>query len=142
MDGLSRIDELQQKFSENPRRYFAPLANEHRKAGNAAKAIAICREYLPQLPGHMSGQIVYGQALFESGEYEEAHKVFEGALTLDPENLIALRTLGDLALRTGETAEARQWYTRLLEADPKDSTVIALVSEIDASLEASPPPSP
>ena len=142
MDGLSRIDELQQKFSENPRRYFAPLANEHRKAGNAAKAIAICREYLAQLPGHMSGQIVYGQALFEGGEYEEAHKVFEGALTLDPENLIALRTLGDLALRTGETAEARQWYTRLLEADPKDSTVIALVSEIDASLEASPPPSP
>ncbi|MBA3467054.1 MAG: tetratricopeptide repeat protein, partial [Gemmatimonadaceae bacterium] len=141
MDGLSRIDELQQKFSENPRRYFAPLANEHRKAGNAAKAIAICREYLAQMPGHMSGQIVYGQALFEGGEYEEAHKVFEGALTLDPENLIALRTLGDLALRTGQTAEARQWYTRLLEADPKDSTVIALVSEIDASLEASPPPS-
>jgi len=142
MDGLSRIDELQQKFSENPRRYFAPLANEHRKAGNTAKAIAICREHLAQMPGHMSGQIVYGQALFEGGEYEEAHKVFEGALTLDPENLIALRTLGDLALRTGETAEARHWYTRLLEADPKDSTVIALVSEIDASLEASPPPSP
>jgi hypothetical protein len=28
MAGTSRIDELRKKFDENPRRYFAPLANE------------------------------------------------------------------------------------------------------------------
>jgi len=68
---------------------------------------------------------VYGQALYETGEFDEARKVFERALTLDPENLIALRSLGDMSLQSGNTAEAHRWYTRLLDADPKDTAVIA-----------------
>ena len=67
MASSARIDELKQKFDENPRRYFAPLANEFRKVGDLEQAILICEAYLPQQPGHMSGHIVYGQALFESG---------------------------------------------------------------------------
>ena len=57
----ARIDELEKKFSENARRYFAPLANEYRKAGDLDRAIEICRAHLPQQPGHMSGHIVFGQ---------------------------------------------------------------------------------
>ncbi len=137
-----RLRDLQVKFEENPRRYFAPLANEYRKGGQPRRAIEICRAQLAQMPGHMSGQIVYGQSLYEAGEFDEARQVFERALTLDPENLIALRTLGDMSLQSGELKEARRWYTRLLEADPKDTAVIALVSEIDASAEAAPVPTP
>jgi tetratricopeptide (TPR) repeat protein len=133
-----RLRELQQKFDENPRRYFAPLANEYRKGGQPKRAIEICRAHLAQMPGHMSGQIVYGQSLYEAGEFEEAKEVFGRALSLDPENLIALRTLGDMALQAGITTEARSWYTRLLDADPKDTAVIALVSEIDAAADAAP----
>ena len=128
-----RLRDLQAKFEENPRRYFAPLANEYRKGGNPKRAIEICRAHLAQMPGHMSGQVVYGQALFEGAEYDEARKVFEGAIVLDPENLIALRSLGDLALQAGETEQARTWYARLLEADPKDSAVAALLAEIEAT---------
>ena len=135
-----RLRELQEKFDENPRRYFAPLANEYRKGGQAKRAIEICRAHLAQMPGHMSGQIVFGQALFETGEWDEARAVFGRALALDPENLIALRSLGDMALQAGDTAEARTWYTRLLDADPKDTAVIALVSEIDATGVPMPPP--
>lgn len=136
MDGTSRIDELEQKFIENPRRYFAPLANEYRKAGNPQQAIAICQAHLGQLPGHMSGQIVYGQALFEAGQYAEARTVFENALAMDRENLLALRHLGDIALREGQSVAAKQWYSKLLEIDPQDTAVIALVNEIDAATDA------
>src|SRR3982751_5031502 len=131
-----RLRELQEKFEENPRRYFAPLANEYRKGGQPKRAIEICRAQLAQMPGHMSGQIVYGQALYEAGEFDEARDVFQRALTLDPDNLIALRSLGDMSLQGGNTVEARSWYMRLLEADPKDTAVISLVSEIDASADA------
>src|SRR5437762_7880940 len=137
-----RLRELQEKFEENPRRYFAPLANEYRKGGQPKRAIEICRAQLAQMPGHMSGQIVFGQALYEAGEFEEARQVFERALALDPENLIGLRSLGDMSLQSGNTAEARKWYMRLLDADPKDTAVIALVSEIDASTDAAPLPTP
>src|SRR5437868_7516792 len=111
----ARIDELRKKFDENPRRYFAPLANEYRKAGDLEQAIFICQEYLPQQPGHMSGHIVYGQALYEAARLEEARGVFETALSLDPENLIALRHLGDIAKQTDDFAGARSWYLRVLE---------------------------
>src|SRR3982074_1329922 len=133
-----RLRELQEKFDDNPRRYFAPLANEYRKGGQPKRAIEICRAHLAQMPGHMSGQIVYGQSLYEAGEFDEAKEIFARALSLDPENLIALRTLGDMELQAGNPTEARSWYARLLEADPKDTAVIALVSEIDAAADASP----
>jgi tetratricopeptide (TPR) repeat protein len=131
MASSPRIDELRKKFEENPRRYFAPLANEYRKAGDIEQAIAICREYLPQQPGHMSGHIVYGQALYEARQFDEAKTVFETALSLDPENLIALRHLGDIALILGDSAGARTWYSRVLEADPRNEEIQAQLANLD-----------
>lgn len=121
----TRIEELRKKFEENPRRYFAPLANELRKTGDLLQAIALCREHLPKQPGHMSGYIVYGQALYESENLDEARGVFEQAIALDPENLIALRHLGDIARRQGDPAAARRWYERVLDADPRNDDIAA-----------------
>jgi tetratricopeptide (TPR) repeat protein len=140
MSSSARIEELQRKYDENPRRYFAPLANEFRKAGDAEQAIAICREHIPQQPGHMSGHIVFGQALFEAGQLDESWSIFETALTLDPENLIALRHLGDIARAQGELEEARSWYGRVLEADPRNSEIAATLAELAAGADSAPPP--
>src|SRR6476661_593680 len=142
MASSARIDELKQKFDENPRRYFAPLANEFRKVGDLEQAILICEAYLPQQPGHMSGHIVYGQALFESNRLDEAQGVFQTALSLDPENLIALRHLGDIASRQGDATSARRWYERVLEADPRNEEIQGLInglSEERAAHETTPP---
>src|SRR5690349_6870008 len=131
MAGTARIDELRKKFDENPRRYFAPLANEYRKSGDFEQAIFICQEFLPQQPGHMSGHIVYGQALFESGRHDEARSVFETALALDPENLIALRHLGDIARAQGDNETARAWYRRVLESDPRNEEIAGILTSLD-----------
>jgi tetratricopeptide (TPR) repeat protein len=130
MQGSTRIDELRQKFHENPRRYFAPLANEYRKAGDPEQAIAICRAHLAQQPGHMSGHVVYGQALYDAKRPDEARAVFEKALALDPDNAIVLRQLGDIAREKGDTSEARHWYSRALDADPNDRESAAYVAEL------------
>ena len=130
MSTAARIDELRKKFEENPRRYFAPLANELRKAGNLSEAIGLCREFLPKQPEHMSGYIVFGQALYESGDLSEARTVFEQALALDPENLKALRYLGDIAKWEGDNAGARRWYERVLEADPRNDDIAAQLATL------------
>lgn len=132
MASTARIDELKKKFDENPRRYFAPLANEFRKSGDIEQAIMICEEFLPQQPGHMSGHIVYGQALYEAARLPESRTVFETALGLDPENLIALRHLGDIAHGQADLATARNWYMRVLDADPRNEEIQALIAGLPA----------
>ncbi len=126
----ARVDELKKRYEENPRRFFAPLANEYRKAGDLDAAIDLCRMHLEEQPGHLSGHIVYGQALYESSRAAEAKTVFEAALTLDPENLIALRHLGDIARAEGDATAAQHWYGRVLEADPRNDEVIALIDAL------------
>lgn len=139
MASTARLDELKKKFDENPRRYFAPLANEHRKSGDLDEAISLCRAHLPQQPAHISGHIVLGQALFEAGQSGESCAVFQTALELDPENLIALRYLGDIARHAGDVPTARSWYTRVLEVDPRNDEIAQLVRELDAPQASAPP---
>ena len=127
----ARLEELKQKFNENPRRYFAPLANEHRKLGDLDQAIALCRQHLPQQPQHVSGHIVLAQALFEAGNVPDSRGTFELALDLDPENLIALRFLGDIARKQGEHLAARQWYERVLDADPRNDEIAQLIRDLE-----------
>ena len=81
----------------------------------------------------MSGHIVYGQALFELGRFDEARQVFETALSLDPENLIALRHLGDIARTGGDHHAARIWYQRVLEADPRNEEIAQLMMSLLAT---------
>jgi tetratricopeptide (TPR) repeat protein len=119
------IEDLLRQYAENPRRVFARLANELRKSGDYDRAIEICRGQIPQQPGYISGHIVLGQSLYDCGRLEEARQTFETALNLDPENLIALRHLGDIARQHGETDVASGWYRRLLEVDPQNDEVVA-----------------
>lgn len=124
------IDELEKQFRDNPRRVFARLANEYRKAGDYMRAIEICHAHVPQQPGYISGHIVLGQALYDAGEMDQALQTFQTALSLDPENLIALRQLGDIARSRRDYREARDWYTRLLEVDPQNEEIVAQLGEI------------
>ena len=130
----SRLQELTAKYMQNPRRYFVPLANEYRKSNELDRAITLCREHLPSQPGHMSGHIVLGRAYFEKGDVEAAREVFMTSVALDDENLIALRHLGDIARSRGHVAEARQWYVRVLDADPQNEEIERIVRGLgDAS---------
>ena len=136
----ARFEDLQRKFDENPRRYFAPLANELRRTGDARRAVELCRTFLEQLPEHLSGHVVLAQALADLGETGEALRAFETVLDQDPQNVVALRALGDLAAARGAVVEARGWYARLLEVDPRDEDATARLASVGTSPEDAGPP--
>lgn len=126
----ARIEDLRKRYHENPRRFFAPLANEYRKAGFLDRAILLCEKHLGEQADNMNGLVVYGQTLFEGGRPEDARMPFERALGVDPENLIALRHLGDIARLVGDTDEARRWYGKLLEVDRRNDEVLELMEQL------------
>src|SRR5437016_10464273 len=84
--------------------------------------------------------LVFGRGLYQRGRDEEATAVFEAALSLDPENLIALRHLGDIARGAGDPVGARGWYQRVLDADPRNDEIIQLLSSLDSGSPEPPPP--
>ncbi|MBA3656779.1 MAG: tetratricopeptide repeat protein [Gemmatimonadaceae bacterium] len=129
-----RLIELQEKFEDNPRRFFASLANEYRKAGDLQRAISICRIYLEKQPGHTAGHVILGQALYGSGKIEEAAESFKTVLGLDPENLIALKCIGDIAQTNGNLELAHENFRQVLTADPRDHDASGKLKAVERAL--------
>jgi len=115
----SEIEKLEKRWAENPKgRNFAPLADAYRKAGELDRALELCTAGLELHPDYVSAHIVFGRCLIDQKNDPGASDVFRKVLTLDPENVLALKILAEIAERGGRHDEAAEWLTRLLAADP------------------------
>jgi len=115
----SEIEKLEHRYNENPKgRNFAPLADAYRKAGQVDLAIDLCRKGLELHPDYISAYIVYGRCLLEKKDDPAAEAVFRKVLGLDPENVLALKILADVAGRTNRLDVAVDWLRKLLAVDP------------------------
>lgn len=130
METPGRIAELERKFAENPRRYFAALANEFRKQGELDRAIELCESHLAEQRNHLSGHVVLAQALVDAGRESDAWDPLHTALDLDPENFIALRLIGELSAKVGDVDHARSFFFRALEIEPRNEQLLAAVKNL------------
>jgi tetratricopeptide (TPR) repeat protein len=86
--------------------------------GRYSKAVEICREQLAEQPASLSSRIIYARALFHAGQTESAADQFYRVLSVDPENLVALKYLGDIKYAAGDEPGAMADYGRVLTIDP------------------------
>jgi tetratricopeptide (TPR) repeat protein len=115
----SEIEKLEARYRENPKgRNFAPLADAYRKAGLVDNAIDLCHAGLQLHPDYVSGHIVHGRCLVDKKDDMGADAVFRRVLELDPENILALKVLAEIAERNDRFDTAVEWFNRLLMADP------------------------
>jgi len=139
----SEIEKLEQRYRENPDQWFAALADSYRKAGNLELALDVVRAGLEKRPNYVSGHIVLGRCLLQQPDDGAAAQAFEKVLSLDAENVIALKALSEVAERAGRLPDAMRWLSRLLEVDPmNDEAEQALARLKHAAASAPPPPSP
>ncbi len=114
----SEIEKLEQRYRENPDQWFAALADSYRKAGQLDLALEVVRGGLERRPNYVSGHIVLGRCLLQKPDDEAAASAFERVLSLDAENVIALKALAEIHERAGRLDQAQRWLGRLLEVDP------------------------
>jgi tetratricopeptide (TPR) repeat protein len=67
---------------------------------------------------------------YYAGKDNEAQKLYKQALQRDGLNVDALLGLGAIASRQGRTADAGGWYRKVLELDPKNTTALAAMADV------------
>ncbi|HEX8673498.1 MAG TPA: tetratricopeptide repeat protein, partial [Longimicrobium sp.] len=120
----SQLRKLKEEYARNPgSRVFVHLAEAHRKAGELKQAQQVLTEGLRRHGDYPSGLVVLARVLADQGEDERAAAVWRDVVRLDPENIVALRALGDIAEAAGRRVEAMQLYRRVVRlenGDPED----------------------
>ncbi len=135
----SEIEKLEARYRENPKgRNFAPLADAYRKAGLIDNAIELCQAGLQVHADYVSGHIVHGRCLVDKKDDTGAEAVFRRVLDLDPENILALKVLAEVAERNDRFDQAVEWLTRLLLADPMNGEAADGLSRVRGKAAASP----
>lgn len=125
------IAKLESLYQENPEgRVFTHLAEAYRKAGEFDRAQEILSDGVRRHPDYSSAHVVRGRVLMDQERNGEAEEAFRRVLELDPHNLIAVRSLAELARSRGDDAAAVEFYGRVLEQEPGDDEVREIVEEL------------
>ncbi|HEX8452824.1 MAG TPA: HD domain-containing phosphohydrolase [Longimicrobium sp.] len=138
----SQLRKLKEEYARNPgSRVFVHLAEAHRKAGELKQAQQVLTEGLRRHGDYPSGLVVLARVLADQGEDERAAAVWRDVVRLDPENIVALRALGDIAEAAGRRVEAMQLYRRVVRlenGDPEDGESEIVASSFDDDEDAEP----
>jgi tetratricopeptide (TPR) repeat protein len=142
----SEIEKLERRWQENPLGLtFAPYAEACRKAGELAKALELLETGLAQHPTYVPAHIVRGRCHLDAHADGPAEQAFLRVTELDPENVIALRGLAEIAERSGRLAEAVQRLKQLLDVDRGNDDArgqLDRVLELQSAPVPPPPPAP
>ena len=130
----SEIEKLERRWQENPLGLtFAPLAEAYRKAGDPAKALELLENGLTQHPNYVPAHIVRGRCHVDTEASEAAEQAFRRVVELDPENVIALKSLAELAEGEGRIAEACALLRNVLEVDRNNDEARDQLERLTAS---------
>jgi tetratricopeptide (TPR) repeat protein len=131
---LSEIEKLERRYAENPQGLtFAPLAEVHRKNGDVTRALELLRLGLTLHPDYIPASIVLGRCHLDLGDLPAAEAAFSHVLSLDGENVIALKALGDIAERLYRFDDAERWLKTLLAIDRSNDEARDQLGRVEAS---------
>jgi hypothetical protein len=142
MASSGEIEKLERRWAENQLGLtFAPLAEAYRKAGDPAHALLLLQTGMAQHPNYIPAHIVKGRCYLDAEADGEAELSFLRVTELDPENVIALKSLAEISERAGRLPEAVRRLEMLLDIDRNNEEArgqLDRVREVLASLTATP----
>lgn len=140
MADLDRLDDLRRRVQKDPASLvFAQLAEEYRRAGRYEDAIRICRDGLGRHPAYLSARVTLGRALLALGEMDPAEDELQTVLQAAPDNLAALRGLGEIHQQRGHIDDALCRYRAAHALAPQDPELARAVSALEAAVTSESP---
>jgi len=127
----SRIEALRKRLQKDPGSIaFAQLAEEYRRVGRFQESIDVCRAGLARHPGYLSARVTLGRALLEVGDVESAQRELTDVLRVAPDNLSAIRGIGEVHRRKGEIPEALEQFRSAFEMASPDPSIEQVVRDL------------
>jgi tetratricopeptide (TPR) repeat protein len=140
---LQRIEDLRRRVQRDPASIaFAQLAEELRRAHEFDESVAICRAGLEIHPEYLSARVTLGRALLELNALDEAEEELARVLRSAPENLAAIRGLGEIHHRRGHLVEALAQYRAALALARNDPDLEEIVARLAKEVEPQKPAIP
>lgn len=144
MASSGEIEKLERRWTENQLGLtFAPLAEVYRKAGDPARALLLLQTGMSQHPNYIPAHIVRGRCHLDTQSDAEAELSFLRVTELDPENVIALKSLAEISERAGRLPEAMRRLEMLLDVDRNNEEArghLDRIREVFASMNAAATP--
>ncbi|HOP26901.1 MAG TPA: hypothetical protein PLM22_06245 [Candidatus Sabulitectum sp.] len=96
-NGENEIQELYQEWLSDPSpAVCVRLAGKLRRSGRSEEALDVSRKGLEDWPENISVNVVFGRCALDQRLFDDAMKVFEKVISIDPLNLIAIKSLAEL----------------------------------------------
>jgi len=131
-----RIEDLRRRVQRDPASIaFAQLAEELRRAGEMRESVDVCRAGLALHPSYLSARVTLGRALVELNEIDHAAVELGIVLKNAPENLAAMRAMGEIHLRRGNDAEALAQFRAALAIARNDPDLEQTVDDLARKIE-------
>lgn len=135
MSDNPRIEDLRRRVQRDPASIaFAQLAEEHRRLAQYQEAVEVCRAGLAVHPTYLSARVTLGRALLELGELEPAQHELQLVLASAPDNLAAIRGIGEILHRKGALTDALAHYRRALGLARNDPDLEQTVADLTREL--------
>jgi Flp pilus assembly protein TadD len=132
-----RIEQLRHQLRENPTsRHFYQLGELLRKEKQAEEAVKILQAGLEHHPRYVSAWVSLGRSHLDLLQLDDAEEAFNKALGFDPENAVAARMIGRVALERGDWLAAVKKLKLARALSPRDDTLDQEIAEAEARLAA------
>jgi tetratricopeptide (TPR) repeat protein len=115
MSSAALTDQTAAKLAQQG--YWPAWAAQSYAEGKYTEVVQLCRDGLVDAPHLISGRILFAKALLKVNQSDGAREQLYMVLSIDPDNLVALKLLGDCAHLSGDDLSGLAHYERVLELD-------------------------
>lgn len=120
---FTEITRLSEKYSREPKsRIFVQLADMYRKNNMIDEALDVLNKGFEYHSDYALAYLVLGKCQFDRRAYIQAREAFERTLTLDPQNIVALRMLAKTCEILKDEKGQINAYKSIISIDPLDTS--------------------
>ncbi|MHB1844943.1 MAG: tetratricopeptide repeat protein [Deltaproteobacteria bacterium] len=137
----SEIAALEQTFAQDPTsEAYRSLAEAYLTLGRFMEAMVVSKKGIKARPQEATPRVLLARIYAEQGKDPKALEELQGALSLQPSDIPALRLLASLQFKAGQTSQGGETVLKAHAAAPNDPGVLELMARFGVHPPAPPPP--